>query len=110
MGFLFESLCVRNLRIYMDSIGGRVSHYRDKTGLEIDVIVQNDEGAWGAIEVKLGGEVRIEKGADHLNKLERKIDTAKTLPPSFKAVVTGGKYAYRCNDGVYVVPLACLRP
>lgn len=110
MGFLFESLCVRDLRIYMDSIGGGVYHYRDKTGLEVDAIVQKDGGAWGAIEVKLGGDARIEEGAEHLNKLERKIDTTKTPPPSFKAVMTGGKYAYRRDDGVYVLPLACLKP
>ncbi|MEG1830916.1 MAG: DUF4143 domain-containing protein [Raoultibacter sp.] len=110
MGFLFESLCVRDLRIYMDSIGGEVSHYRDKAGLEADAIVQKDDGTWGAIEVKLGGEERIEEGADHLKKLEEKIDTTKTPPPAFKAVLTGGKYAYRRDDGVFVVPLACLKP
>ena len=110
MGFLFESLCVRDLRIYMDSIGGEVAHYRDKTGLEVDAIVKKDDGVWGAIEVKLGGEARIEEAATHLKKLEEKIDLAKTPAPSFKAVLTGGKYAYRRDDGVCVVPLACLKP
>lgn len=110
MGFLFESLCVRDLRIYMDSVGGEVAHYRDKTGLEVDAIAKRDDGAWGAIEVKLGGEARIEEAAAHLKKMAAKIDTTKTPAPSFKAVLTGGKYAYRRDDGVYVVPLACLRP
>lgn len=110
MGFLFESLCVRDLRIYLDSVGGEVAHYRDKTGLEVDAIAKRDDGAWGAIEVKLGGEARIEEAAAHLKKMAAKIDTTKTPAPSFKAVLTGGKYAYRRDDGVYVVPLACLRP
>lgn len=110
MGFLFESLCVRDLRIYLDSVGGEVAHYRDKTGLEVDAIAKRDDGAWGAIEVKLGGEARIEEAATHLKKMAAKIDTAKTPAPSFKAVLTGGKYAYRRDDGVYVIPLACLRP
>lgn len=110
MGFLFESLCVRDLRICLDSVGGEVAHYRDKTGLEVDAIAKRDDGTWGAIEVKLGGEARIEEAAAHLKKMAAKIDTTKTPAPSFKAVLTGGKYAYRRDDGVYVVPLACLRP
>lgn len=110
MGYLFESLCVRDLRTYMDCLGGGVFHYRDKTGLEADAIVRKNDGSWGAIEVKLGGEKRIDEGASHLLMLEEKIDTSKTQAPSFKAVVTGGRYAYRRADGIYVVPLGCLKP
>lgn len=109
MGYLFESLCVRDLRIYARSMGGGVFHYRDKTGLEADAIVRLGDGRWGAVEVKLGGKQRIEDGAAHLLKLSDRVDHAKSGAPSFLMVLTGGQYAYTRPDGVHVVPLACLR-
>lgn len=108
-GFLFESLVVRDLRIYAQSLEGRVFHYRDKTGLEADAIIHLDNGDWGAIEVKLG-QNRIDEGAENLLKLEKKIDTDKMSKPTFLAVITGTKYAYKREDGVLVIPIGCLRP
>ena len=108
MGYLFETLCVRDLRIYMRSLGGGVYHYRDKSGLEADAIVRMNDGIWGAIEVKLGGKEHIDEGAKHLLSLSGKVDHAKTGAPAFLMVLTGGRYAYTRPDGVHVVPLACL--
>ena len=108
MGYLFESLCVRELRVYMRAQGGDVFHYRDKTGLEVDVIVRLPSGAWGAIEVKLGGDARIEEGSKNILKLFEKIDKRKIPEAAFGMVLTGGKYAYTRPDGIHVVPLACL--
>lgn len=108
MGFLFESLCVRDLRVYARLLGGEVYHYRDKTGLEADVIVRLPDGRWGAIEVKLGGESRIEEGAGHLIALAEKVDVKKTGAPAFLMVLTGASYATTRQDGVHVVPLGCL--
>ena len=109
MGYLFESLCVRDLRVYTRNMGGSVNHYRDKSGLEVDAIVRLNNGAWGAIEVKLGGEQRIEEAATSLNALANKVDPKKTGEPTFRMVLTGGRYAYTRPDGVHVVPLGCLR-
>ncbi len=108
MGYLFETLCVRDLRIYARKLDGKIYHYRDKSGLEADAIVRLANGKWGAIEVKLGGKERIEEGANHLMALAEKIDTKKSGEPCFLMVLTGGKYAYTRADGVHVVPLACL--
>ena len=108
MGFLFESLCVRDLRVYARLLDGTVCHYRDKSGLKVDAIVQLSNGDWGAIEVKLGGEKNIAEGAEHLIKLSEKIDGKTTCEPSFLMVLTGGQYAYTRPDGVHVVPLGCL--
>jgi len=108
-GFLFESLVVRDLRIYSQSLQGKVFHYRDKTGLEADAIIHLDNGDWAAVEVKLG-QHRIDEGATNLLKLEKKINTDKMGKPSFLAVITGTKYAYRREDGVLVIPIGCLRP
>lgn len=110
MGHLFESLCIRDLRVYIEGLSGEVFHYRDKSGLEADAIIQLADGRWGATEIKLGGIERIEEAAKNLKALEEKIDTTKTIPPSFKAIITGGKFAYRRPDGVFVVPLSCLKP
>lgn len=110
MGFLFESLCVRDLRVYSTLIDGVMLHFRDRTGLEADAIVQLHDGRWAAIEAKLGGENRIEEACAHLHKLESRIDTKATKPPTFKMVLTGEQYAFRREDGVYVVPLGCLCP
>ena len=108
MGYLFESLCVRDLRVYARTLDGRVLHYRDKTGLEADAIIRLNNGAWGAVEIKLGGEQRIEEGARHLLALANRVDTRASGSPSFLMVLTGGQYAYTRPDGVHVVPLGCL--
>jgi predicted AAA+ superfamily ATPase len=107
-GFLFEALCARDVRIYAQRNDGDVFHYRDKNGLEADMIVQLRDGRWGAIEVKLGNK-QIEQAADNLLKLKEKIDTDKMRKPSFLLVLTGGQYAYRRKDGVWIVPIGCLK-
>ena len=110
MGFLFESLCVRDLRVFTDTLNGQVYHYRDKNGLECDAVVHLRNGSYGLIEIKLGGDQLIEDGAKSLKTLREKIDTEKMKAPSFLMVLTGlGNYAYRRPDGIYVVPLGCLR-
>lgn len=109
-GLLFETMCVRDLRVYADALGGNVYHYRDKSGLECDAVIHLRNGSYGLVEIKLGGEVAIEHGAATLKDLENKIDTDKMKKPSFAMVLTGvGDYAYRREDGVYVVPIGCLR-
>jgi predicted AAA+ superfamily ATPase len=107
-GFLFESLVARDLRIYSQAIDGEIFHYRDKDKLEIDLIIRLHDNRWAAVEVKLGS-TEIEEGAKHLIELREKVDTAKVGEPSFLMVVTGGQFAYRRNDGVLVVPIACLK-
>ena len=110
MGLFFETLCVRDLRVYAEVSGGNVFHYRDKTGLECDAVVHLRNGSYGLIEIKLGGETRIEEGAANLNNLENKIDTTRMKKPSFKMVLTAvGQYAYKRADGVLVVPVGCLK-
>ncbi len=110
-GLIFETLCVRDLRVYADAIGGTVYHYRDKNGLECDAVVHLKNGKYGLIEIKLGGEKLIGEGAENLKKLADKIDTTKMHAPSFLMVLTGvGDYAYRRpSDGVLVVPVGSLR-
>lgn len=108
MGYLFETLCVRDLRSYMRCMDGSVAHYRDKSGLEADAILRLNDGRWAAVEVKLGGAKRIDEGASNLLTLAGKIDQAKSGAPAFLAVVTGGRYAYTREDGVHVIPLGCL--
>lgn len=107
-GLLFEALCVRDLRIYAQVNDGDVFHYRDKSGLEADMVVALRDGRWGAIEVKLGNK-QTEVAAENLLKLKSKIDTGKMGDPSFLMVITGGQYAYRRDDGVLVVPIGCLK-
>jgi len=107
-GFLFESLCTRDIRIYAQAIDGDVFHYRDKSGLESDLIVRLRDGRWAAIEVKLGNK-QIEEAAQNLLTLKAKIDEDKMGQASFLMVITGGQYAYRRNDGVLVVPIGCLK-
>lgn len=110
-GLFFETLCVRDLRVYADALDGAVYHYRDKNGLECDAVIHLDNGLYGLIEVKLGGDKLIEEGATTLNTLEAIIDTTKMKNPSFKMVLIGvGEFAYKRTDGVYVVPIGCLRP
>lgn len=110
-GLFFETLCVRDLRVYADALGGTVYHFRDKNGLECDAVIHLRNGKYGLVEVKLGGDKLIEEGAKTLTALESKIDTTKMKAPSFKIVLTGvGQYAYqRPQDGVYVVPIGCLK-
>lgn len=109
-GLLFETMCVRDLRVFADAMNGCVYHYRDKTGLECDAVIHLRNGAYGLIEIKLGGDDAIEYGAQTLKKLRDKIDTDKMQAPAFLMVLNGtGKYAYQREDGVYVVPIGCLR-
>ena len=107
-GFLFEALCARDVRIYAQRNDGDVFHYRDKSGLEADMIVQLRDGRWGAIEVKLGNK-QIEQAAVNLLKLKEKIDTDKMRAPSFLLILTGGQFAYRRKDGVWIVPVGCFK-
>ena len=109
MGFIFETLCIRDLRVYADTINGSVYHYRDKDGLECDAVIHLRNGLYGLVEIKLGGDRLIEEGAETLKKLKDKIDTGRMKEPSFSMVLTGtGNYAYRRPDGVYVVPIGSL--
>lgn len=107
-GFLFESLCDRDLRIYAEAIDGQVFHYRDGSGLEADAVIALNDGRWAAVEVKLGSK-EIEDAAVHLLELKNKVNTEKMRDPSFLMILTGTEIAYRREDGVYVVPLGCLK-
>lgn len=110
LGLFFETLCVRDLRVYAEANDGDVFHYRDKSGLECDTVVHLRNGSYGLIEIKLGGDTLIEEGAENLNTLAEKIDTTKMKKPSFKMVLTAvGQYAYMRTDGVIVVPIGCLK-
>lgn len=110
MGLFFESMCIRDLRVYADAIDGTVYHYRDGNGLECDAVVHLRNGNYGLIEIKLGGEKNIEEGAKNLKLLASKIDDTKMKSPSFLMVLTGiSRYAVRRPDGVYVVPIGCLK-
>lgn len=110
MGLLFENMCVRDLRIYAESLGGNEYHYRDKSGLECDAVIHLRNGYYGLIEIKLGGDKLIEEGAKNLLKLRSLIDTEKMKKPSFMMVLTGtSPFAYQRNDGVLVVPITCLK-
>jgi len=109
-GFVFETMCVRDLRVFADALDGKVYHYRDKSNLECDAVIHLRNGKYGLIEIKLGGDKLVEEGATNLLKLSEKIDTDKMKFPSFLMVLTAtGDYAYRRKDGVYVVPLGCLK-
>ena len=109
-GLLFETMAVRDLRVYADALDGQVYHYRDRNGLECDAVLHLRNGHYGLIEIKLGGDTLIEKGAETLKKLASKIDTDKMPAPSFLMVLTGtGTYSYQRNDGVMVVPLSALK-
>jgi len=107
-GLLFESLCIRDLRVYAQAIDGEVFHYRDKSGLEADAIVHLKDGRWGAIEVKMGAK-EIEIAAGNLKVLRDRINLDKMKEPSFLMVLTGTQLGYRRDDGVYIVPIGCLR-
>ncbi len=110
MGFLFENMCIRDLRIYSQLLDGEVFHYRDSTDLECDAVIRLRNGDYGLVEVKLGGSQAIAQGAETLKKLAGRIDTVKMKEPSFMAVVCGiAPFAYQREDGIYVVPIACLK-
>ena len=110
MGLIFENLCVRDLRIYADALDGSVYHYRDKTGLECDAVIHLRNGSYGLVEVKLGGDQSINEGAESLLKLTSKIDTEKMKKPAFLMVLCGvARFAYKREDGVFVVPITCLK-
>ena len=110
MGLLFETLCVRDLRVYAESIGGTVLHYRDKSGLECDTVIHLKNGRYGLAEIKLGGQKLIEEGVKNLQSLSNKIDTSKMPAPSFLMIVIGiGEFAYRREDGIFIVPIGCLK-
>lgn len=109
-GLFFETLCVRDLRVFAQALDGGVYHYRDKNGLECDTVVHLRNGSYGLIEIKTGGDRLIEEGAESLKKLAHKIDTGKMKSPSFLMILTAaGNFAYRREDGVYVVPIGCLK-
>ena len=111
MGLLFETLAVRDLRVYADALDGQVYHYRDKKGLECDAIVHLRDGSYGLIEIKLGGDKLIDEGAESLLRLQSEIDTTRMKFPAFLMVLTGvGDFPYTREDGVYVVPIGCLKP
>jgi hypothetical protein len=110
MGLLFETMCVRDLRVYAEALGGEVLHYRDKSGLECDTVIHLRNGSYGLAEIKLGGSRLIEEGAANLKSLAGKIDTTKMKEPSFLMIVVGtGQFAYRREDGIYIVPAGCLK-
>ena len=109
-GFLFETMCIRDLRIYTDALNGTVYHYRDSDGLECDAVIHLKNGKYGLIEIKLGGDVLIEEAAKNLLRLKNKIDTTKMNEPSFLMIIVGlGQFAYKRNDGIFVVPIGCLK-
>lgn len=111
MGLFFEAMAVRDLRVYADALTGNVYHYRDSNGLECDSVIHLRNGRYALIEIKLGGEKLIEEGATSLKKLSENLDTSKMAAPSFLMVLTAvGSMAYKRADGVYVVPIGCLRP
>ncbi len=111
MGFLFENLCIRDLRIYTDYLDGTVYHYRDRYGLECDAVIHLRNGAYGLVEIKLGGDNLIEEGAETLKDLTSKIDTNNMPKPSFMMVLCAkAPFAYKREDGVYVIPITALRP
>lgn len=110
-GLFFEDFAVRDLSIYANAIGGTVTHYRDNTGLECDAVVHLEDGRWGAIEIKLGGDELIEHGAQSLKNLRDKITSiSEERAPSFLMVLTAVGGAYRREDGVYVAPINLLKP
>lgn len=112
MGLFFEAMCIRDLRVFAEALNGKVYHYRDKSGLECDAVIHLRGGQYGLIEIKLGGPSLISEGAATLTALACRIDTSKMKEPAFKMILTAtGEYAYRRpEDGIYVVPIGCLRP
>lgn len=110
MGFLFETMCVRDLRVYAEALGGSVYHFRNKAGLECDAVVHLRNGSYGLIEIKLGGEKLIREGVETLTSLTESIDTSKMKEPTFRLILTAAdQYAYRREDGIFIVPVGCLK-
>ena len=111
MGFFFEAMCVRDLRVFAEALNGKVYHYRDKSGLECDAVVHLRNGQYGLIEVKLGGETLINEGVETLTSLAKQIDTTRMKAPAFKMILTAtGEHAYRRpKDGIYIIPIGCLK-
>lgn len=111
MGFFFEAMCVRDLRVFAEALNGKVYHYRDKSGLECDAVIHLRNGQYGLIEVKLGGETLIKEGVETLTALSDQIDTTRMKAPAFKMILTAtGEHAYRrLEDGIYIVPIGCLK-
>lgn len=110
MGYIFENLCVRDLRIYADALDGNIYHYRDKTNLECDAVIHLRNGRYALVEVKLGGDKLINEGAASLLRLAQRIDTEKMQEPAFLMVLCGvAPFAYQREDGVFVVPVSCLK-
>lgn len=114
-GFIFECLCIRDLRAYSQSLGGQVSYYRDRYGLEADVVLHLGDGRYALIECKLGSR-EVEEGARHLLEIKRLVQERNAnekqvslREPDLLMVLTGGEFAYRRDDGVYVVPIGCLK-
>ena len=108
LGLLFESLCIRDLRIYVESLGGKLYHYRDETDLEIDAILVLQDGRWGAVEIKLGSGY-IESASENLLKFKEKVDTSKLGDPSFLMVLVGDEASYQMENGIYVVSIGSLK-
>lgn len=109
-GLFFEEMVVRDLRVYADALDGEMYHYRDSNGLECDAVLHLRNGSYALFEVKLGGEERINEGASSLMALSDIIDRTRMPAPSFMAVITAvGPYAYRRADGVYVLPIGCIK-
>lgn len=109
-GLLLETMAVRDLRVYAEALNGKVYHYRDKNGLECDAVVHLRDGRYGLVEIKLGGDELINEGVETLKTLASKIDSTRMKEPSFMMVLIGvGTYAYKREDGVYVVPIECLK-
>lgn len=109
-GLFFETLAMRDLRTYAEELGGRLYHYHDKNGLECDAVMRLENGKYGLIEVKTGGDTLVAKGAKSLMSLAAKIDTTKMPKPSFMMVLTAdGDFVYRNADGVLVCPIGCLK-
>ena len=110
MGFLFETMCVRDLRVYAEALGGSVYHFRNKAGLECDAVMHLRNGSYGLIEIKLGGEKLIREGVETLTSLTESIDTSKMKEPAFRMILTAAdQYAYRREDGICIVPVGCLK-
>ena len=109
-GLIFETLCIRDLRVYAEALNGKVYHFRDRNGLECDAVIHLRDGSYGLVEIKLGGDDLINEGVKTLKSLSCKIDTERMKHPSFLMVLTAvGSYAYRREEGVYVVPIGCLK-
>ena len=105
---MFESLCIRDLRIYAESLGGKVFYYRDETDLEVDAVIVLQDGSWGAVAIKLGSGF-VESASENLIKFKEKVDTEKLGEPKFLMVLVGDDYSYQMANGVYVVSIGNLK-